>query len=43
MILPAFSRFTVGGRVMREPGQRWYPIADGRVIEFGARIGNAVL
>lgn len=43
MILPAFSRFTVGGRVMREPGQRWYPIADGRVMEFGARVGNAVL
>lgn len=43
LILPAFSRFTAGGRLGREPGQRWYPIADGRVMELGAAISNAVL
>lgn len=42
LILPAFSRFTAGGRIMRSPGQTWYPIADGRVLEFGARVGGAV-
>ncbi len=43
MILPAFSRFTAGGRVIRQPGQRWHPIADGRVMTLGARVGGAVL
>lgn len=42
LILPAFSRFTAGGRIMRNPGQTWYPIADGRVLELGARVGGAV-
>lgn len=42
LILPAFSRFTAGGRIAREPGQRWYPIADGCVMELGARVGGAV-
>lgn len=42
LILPAFSRFTAGGRIMRNSGQTWYPIADGRVLELGARVGGAV-
>lgn len=37
MVLPAFSRFTAGGRIAREPGQRWFPIADGSVMELGVR------
>ncbi len=41
LILPAFSRFTAGGRIAREPGQRWYPIADGRVMEIGAKARDA--
>jgi len=40
LILPAFSRFTAGGRVLRQPGQRWYPIADGQVMELGVGEGE---
>ncbi|MBX3361690.1 MAG: ligase-associated DNA damage response endonuclease PdeM [Phycisphaeraceae bacterium] len=37
LTLPAFSRFTAGGRVASEQGMRWYPIADGCVIAMEVR------
>ncbi|MBX3316606.1 MAG: ligase-associated DNA damage response endonuclease PdeM [Phycisphaeraceae bacterium] len=37
LILPAFSRFTSGGRVASERGTRWYPIAEGCVIAMEMR------
>lgn len=40
LILPAFSRFTVGGRVASEQGMRWFPIADGNVIAMEMRGGS---
>jgi metallophosphoesterase superfamily enzyme len=33
VVLPAFSRFTGGGRIEREAGDRVYAIADDRVID----------